>query len=267
MNSNIEGRILPGDRRRNRLLLQSRRSPPRCTVVRCRGDRRSPRCDPRRVSLAADEELGQTRAGDVLRSRSAKAAVPSATPPVGRAHVRCDAVLHATRAACWWRRCRRYCRSQTTTGRRIPQPVLVTEPFLTSALSRPGWTRGAGDRVDGDLPHLLGGQHDPPSTAVAPPESPLPAPRNDRNPVRAGPSAEPPAPLRFPWVARLPAGCRRRDPAPGRAGRKPGCRIGDGEDTSSTPPVWAIRSASGYCTGSIVGSKQCSGGAGCPERP
>ncbi len=36
---------------------------------------------------------------------------------------------------------------------------------------------GAGDRVDGDVAHLFGGQHDPAIRAVAPPERPLPAPR------------------------------------------------------------------------------------------
>ena len=61
--------------------------------------------------------------------------------------------------------------------RRVPQPVLGGG-FLDLRVEHAGLGDShPADRVDGDGAHLLQAEHDPPSTAVDPPDSPEPAPR------------------------------------------------------------------------------------------
>ena len=123
---------------------------------------------------------------------------------------------------------------------RVPEPVLARPRAFTSALKAPGsttatWQPGSISiaRIRSRLSTM------PPSTALAPPDSPLPGPaRHDRYAVPAPPSAPRPAPARRPRRAPPPPACRPtvarpvvavllhprrgRSPRPRRAARRPG---------------------------------------------
>ena len=84
--------------------------------------------------------------------------------------------------------------------------------------------RGAGDRVDGDGPHLLGRQHDPAVDGRRPAGQPATgAARYHRNPMGRRPAQN--RLYLFGFVGRTPpAGFRPPDPRRGRDDRTPGCR-------------------------------------------
>ena len=119
--------------------------------------------DDAQSALAADEQFGQRQPGAVLEPRSAQAHCP----PIGEHHfeaedvVARDAVLHTTQAA------RVGCRVAADGAdlerrriRRIPESVFL-DRGLDLGVEQSGLAdRRTGDRIHGDVAHLLGGQDD-----------------------------------------------------------------------------------------------------------
>ena len=143
-------------------------------------------------ALAADEQFGQAQSGDVLQARAAQ----SHRGAVGEHHLQAehvvggDAVLHAAQPAgvggdvpadaadLVGRRVRR-----------VPQAVLADRPLHLGVEQAGLGDGGAGHRIDGDLAHPLGGQHD---AAVdrgrAAGQAGAHPARHDRNPMCARPA-------------------------------------------------------------------------------
>ncbi len=165
MNSSIDGRILPVivttapaaashrvERRDHRARDVLRRQQPQGHL----GDH------PERA-LAADEQLGQRKPGDILQARAAEAH----HGPVGQHHLKAqhvvggDAVFHAAQpAGVGGDVAADAADLERRRIRRIPQPVLG-DGLLHLGVEQPGLRDGgARHRVDGDVPHLLRAQHD-----------------------------------------------------------------------------------------------------------